>query len=136
MAIINELIQVEENGTISFGNYELPKKTKVMGFEVEGNLYDIRTFKEITKLNKDEALVYESIPGTAVHNFTVKDKLISFKVAGIAESQITMELSPDTDYNLFIDELKVGKIKANLAGKIVFSVDCRNTPKKVEIRRV
>lgn len=136
MAIVNELIKVEENGTISFGNYELPKKTKLMSFDVGGNLYDIRTFKEITKLNKDEALMYESIPGTAVHNFMVKDKLISFKVAGIAESQITMELSPDTDYNLFIDELKVGKIKANLAGKIVFSVDCRNTPKKVEIRRI
>lgn len=136
MAIVNELIKVEENGTISFGNYELAKKTKLMSFEVGGNLYDIRTFNEITKLNKDEALVYESIPGTAVHNFTVKDRLISFKVAGTAESQITMELSPDTDYNLFIDELKVGKIKSNLAGKIIFSVDCRNTPKKVEIRRV
>ncbi len=136
MAIVNELIKPEENGTISFGNYELDKKTKLMGLDVGGNLYDIRTFKEITKLNKDEGLVYESIPGTAVHNFTVKDKLISFKVAGIAESQITMELSPDTDYNLFIDELKVGKVKSNLAGKIIFSVDCRNTPKKVEIRRI
>ena len=136
MAIVDQLIKVGENGDISFGNYELPKKTKLMGFDVGGNLYDIRTFKEITKLNKDEALVYESIPGTAVHNFLVKDKVISFKVAGMAESQITMELSPDTDYNLFIDELKVGKIKSNLAGKITFSVDCRNTPKKVEIRRV
>lgn len=135
MAIINELIKVGENGDISFGNYELPQKTKLIGFDVGGNLYDIRTFKEITKLNRDEALVYESIPGTAVHNFTIKDRIISFKVAGMAESQITMELSPDTDYNLFIDELKVGKIKSNLAGKITFSVDCRNTPKKVEIRR-
>ena len=136
MAIVNELIKVENNGAISFGNYQLPKKTKLMSFEVGGNLYDIRTFNEITKLNKDEGLIYESIPGTAVHNFTMQDKLITFKVAGMAESQITMELSPDTDYNLFIDELKVGKIKSNLAGKIVFSVDCRNTPKKVEIRRV
>lgn len=136
MAIVKELILAEENGTISFGNYELDKKTKLMSFDVGGNLYDIRTFNEITKLNKDEALVYESIPGTAVHNFTVKDKLITFKVAGTAESQITMELSPDTEYDLFIDELKVGKIKSNLAGKIIFSVDCRNTPKKVEIRRI
>ena len=136
MAIVNELIKAEDNGTISFGNYELSKKTKLMNFDVGGNLYDIRTFNEITKLNKDEGLVYESIPGTAVHNFTVKDKLITFEVAGMAESQITMELAPNTDYNLFIDQLKVGKITSNLAGKIVFSVDCRNTPKKVEIRRV
>ncbi|NLI89239.1 MAG: endosialidase [Epulopiscium sp.] len=136
MAIVKELIRVEDNGTISFGNYELAEKTKLIGFEVNGNLYDIRTFNEITKFNKDEALVYESIPGTAVHNFAVTDNLITFKVAGKAESQITMELSPDTNYNLFVDELKVGKIKTNLAGKIIFSVDCRNTPKKVEIRRV
>lgn len=136
MAIVKELIRVEDNGAISFGDYKLPQKTKLMDFEVEGNLYDIRTFNEITKFSKDDALVYESIPGTAVHNFTVEDKLITFKVAGAAESQITMELSPDTNYDLFVDELKVGRIKTNLAGKIIFSVDCRNTPKKVEIKKV
>ena len=49
MAIVNELIKAEDNGTISFGNYELSKKTKLMNFDVGGNLYDIRTFNEITK---------------------------------------------------------------------------------------
>ena len=30
MAVIKELIRKENNGSISFGNYELPQKTKLM----------------------------------------------------------------------------------------------------------
>ena len=33
MAVIDELIREEENGSISFGNYELDTKTKKDGFE-------------------------------------------------------------------------------------------------------
>ena len=135
MATVQALIQVETDGTISFGNYELPKKTKVMGFEVGGNLYDVRSFNEITKLNKDEALVYESIPGTSVHSFNMTDKLIEFEVAGVAETQITMELSPNTDYNLFIEGVKIGKVGSTVAGKIIFSVDCTKDLKKIAIKR-
>ena len=137
MAIIGKLIQVETDGSISFGNYELLKKEKAIDFEVGGNLYDLRTFSEITKLNKDGALLYESIPGTSVHALKVTDKLVQFKVAGTAETQITMELSPNTDYNLFVEGVKLGKIKSSLAGKIIFSVDyCSKDPKLVEIKKV
>lgn len=137
MAIVEKLIQVETDGTISFGNYQLPKKEKAMDFEVAGNLYDLRTFNEITKLNKDGALLYESIPGTSVHGLKMTDRLVQFKVAGTAETQITMELSPNTAYNLFIEGVKLGKIQSNLAGKITFSIDyCSKDPKLVEIKKV
>ena len=116
MAIVEKLIQTEADGSISFGNYELPKKAKEIDFEIAGNLYDLRTFSEITKLNKDGALLYESIPGTSVHGLKMTDKLVEFKVAGTAETQITMELSPNTDYNLFIEGVKLGKMKSSLAG--------------------
>ena len=49
MAVIKELIRKENNGSISFGNYELPQKTKLADFEVNGDLYKVKTFKEITK---------------------------------------------------------------------------------------
>ena len=39
MAVIKELIRKENNGSISFGNYELPQKTKLADFEVNGDLY-------------------------------------------------------------------------------------------------
>ena len=51
MAVIKELIRKENNGSISFGNYELPQKTKLADFEVNGDLYKVKTFKEITKLD-------------------------------------------------------------------------------------
>ena len=47
MAVIKELIRKENNGSISFGNYELPQKTKLADFEVNGDLYKVKTFKEI-----------------------------------------------------------------------------------------
>ena len=61
MAVIKELIRKENNGSISFGNYELPQKTKLAYFEVNGDLYKVKTFKEITKLEKNGTFVYESI---------------------------------------------------------------------------
>ena len=65
MSVINELIRTEANGTLSFGNYSLAAKSKVEDFEHEGDLYKVKTFKEITKLERNGMFVYESVPGTA-----------------------------------------------------------------------
>ena len=53
MATIKELIRIEKSGGISFGNYELAAKTKRSDFEYNGDLYKVKTFKEITKLEKN-----------------------------------------------------------------------------------
>ena len=53
MAVIEELIRKEDDGSISFGNYLMDEKKKVLDFEVQGDLYKVKTFKEITKLEKD-----------------------------------------------------------------------------------
>ena len=42
----------------------------------------LKTFKEITKLERNGMFVYESVPGTAVNDFSVKDTEVSFKVEG------------------------------------------------------
>ena len=79
MAVIDELIREEENGSISFGNYELPTKTKKDGFEYNGDSYKIKTFNEITKLERNGMFVYESVPGTVVHEFRANDsKVLTF----------------------------------------------------------
>ena len=49
MSVVSELIRTEADGTISFGNYELPAKSKKSDFEHDGDLYKVKTFKEITK---------------------------------------------------------------------------------------
>jgi len=136
MAVVEEIIRVESDGTLSFGNYELPEKTKIVDFDVEGRLYKAKTFYEVTKLKRDGALVYESMPGTAVHNFKVTDKEVSFMVEGKESSQITLELEANTEYKLIISDVTVGNIKSSLAGKIVFSVECEEKPQTVKLKRI
>ena len=70
MAAISELIRTEGNGTLSFGDYTLGAKAKLDNYEFHGDKYKVKTFKEITKLERNGLFVYESVPGTAVTNFT------------------------------------------------------------------
>lgn len=136
MAVVKEIIKVEDNGTLSFGNYELPSKTKVEDFEVDGRLYKAKTFYEVTKLKRDGALLYESLPGTAVHNFKVTDEGVSFSVEGKESSQITLELEPDVEYKLVIDDVTVDNVASNLSGKVIFLVDCNENSKEVLLKKV
>ena len=136
MAVVKEIIRVEENGALSFGNYELKEKTKVLDFEVEGRLYKAKTFYEVTKLKRDGALVYESLPGTAVHNFKVTDQGVSFEVEGNESSQITLELEPEVEYKLLIDEITISNIKSTVSGKVSFSVECEKEMKQVQLKRM
>ena len=82
MTVVKELIRSELDGTLSFGDYTLDTKTKKDGFEFQGDIYKVKTFKEITKLEKNGMFVYESVPGTAVEHFEVSEDVISFKVSG------------------------------------------------------
>lgn len=136
MAVVNEIIRVEESGALSFGNYELKEKTKVLDFEVEGRFYKAKTFYEVTKLKRDGALVYESLPGTAVHNFKVTDSGVSFEVEGYESSQITLELEPEVEYKLVINDVTVSTIRSTVSGKISFSVDCKKESQFVELKRM
>ena len=95
MTVVKELIRSELDGTLSFGDYTLDTKTKKDGFEFQGDIYKVKTFKEITKLEKNGMFVYESVPGTAVEHFEVSEDVISFKVSGTGDAQITLELEPD-----------------------------------------
>ena len=82
MSVVKELIRTEENGTISFGNYELTKKSKVSDFEHDGDMYKVKTYNEITKLERNGMFVYESVPGTAVLNLDAEENKMSFTVEG------------------------------------------------------
>lgn len=127
MAVIQELIRTESNGKISFGNYLLTKKTKVDNFEHNGDLYKVKTYNEITKLERNGMFVYESVPGTVVLNLEATDQGLSFQVEGPEDAQITVELEDDTEYKIFIDDTNVGKMKTNLGGKLALSVELGNS---------
>ncbi|HAG69012.1 MAG TPA: endosialidase [Lachnospiraceae bacterium] len=123
MANVKELIRIEADGTLSFGDFELEKKTKLEDFEYEGNLYKVKTFKELTKLERDGLFVYESDPGTAVNSLKVTGDGMEFKVSGKEDAQITVGLSEDTEYDVFISGKSIGRMKTNLGGKLSFSVE-------------
>ena len=92
MAAVKELLKTEADGTLSFGDYTLTGKTKLDGFEFQGDIYKVKTFAEITKLEKNGMFVYESVPGTAVENFRADEDTVSFKVSGMKDAQFTLEL--------------------------------------------
>ena len=68
MAVVTELFRSEDNGTLSFGDYTLAQKAKKGDIQFEGDIYKIKTFKTMTKLDKNGQLIFESVPGSAVHN--------------------------------------------------------------------
>lgn len=123
MAVIEELIRTESDGTISFGNYALPTKTKKADFEHDGDLYKIKTFHEITKLERNGLFVYESVPGTVVHNLDVTDSRVAFSVEGKEDAMITLELEPESEYKVVINSTDAGSMKTNLGGKLPISVE-------------
>ena len=123
MAVIDDLIREEETGALSFGNFALATKTKKDGFQYQGDSYKIKTFREITKLERNGMFVYESVPGTVVHDFRATDKAVNFVVEGEEDSQITLELEAEKEYKIHIDKVYVGKMKTNLGGKLNLSVE-------------
>lgn len=123
MPVIESLIRSEADGTISFGNYKLATKSKLQDFEHAGDLYKIKTFYEITKLERNGLFVYESVPGTAVENFAVTGEGVEFLVEGDKDAQITVQLEDDTEYEVYVDDAAVGGMKTNMSGKLVVSVE-------------
>lgn len=123
MPVVNELIRKEADGTISFGDYSLEKKSKLENYEHNGDLYKVKTFREITKLERNGMFVYESVPGTSVANLKVTDNGMEFLVEGTEDSQITVELEPESRYEAFIDGKSMGEMKTNLGGKLILSVE-------------
>lgn len=123
MPVVNELLRADENGTLSFGNYELDAKKKFEDYEFEGNFYKVKTYYELTKLERDGMFVYESEPGTAVHGFVQSENGVEFLVSAKDDVQITVGLKEDTEYDVIVADKSIGKMKTNLSGKLSFSVE-------------
>lgn len=135
MAVISELIRSEADGTISFGDYSLDAKAKLDNFEHQGDIYKVKTYKEITKLERNGMFVYESVPGTAVNNLNATDTGMTFQVEGPEDAQFTVELADEAEYEISIDGANAGKMKTNLGGKLSVSVELGEHPVAVVIQK-
>lgn len=135
MAVISELIRSEADGAISFGDYSLDTKAKLDNFEHQGDIYKVKTYKEITKLERNGMFIYESVPGTTVTNLKATDTGISLSVEGPEDAQLTVELSDEAEYEISIDGENAGKMKTNLGGKLSISVELGEKPVEIKIQK-
>ncbi|MBQ8039289.1 MAG: endosialidase [Lachnospiraceae bacterium] len=123
MAIVEQLIRSENDAALSFGNYQLLEKAKVEDFPFSGSSYKVKTFQGITRLEKDGMFVYESVPGTSVNGFVANENGVEFLVSGKEDAQLTVGLSEDETYNVFVNNEKIGDMKTNMSGKLSISVE-------------
>ena len=137
MAAVKELLRVEEDGTLSFGDFTLAQKTKLDNFEFEGDVYKVKTFSEITKLERNVMFVYESVPGTAVEHFAETEDEVAFTVSAKEDAQFTLELEPDCEYIVYVDDVNIGKMMTNLSGKLSVSAELQEgVNAKIRVARV
>lgn len=123
MAVVAELLRAEDDKTISFGNHQLAQKAKLEDFSFEGDLYKVKTYKTMTKLEKNGMFLYESVPGTSVFHLEETSQGISFLVEGEEDAQITVGLKDETEYEVFVSGESAGKMCTNLGGKLNLSVE-------------
>ena len=119
---MEELLRTETDGAISFGNHRLEQKTKKEDYEYAGDLYKVKTYREITKLEKNGMLLYESVPGTSVLEFKESADGVEFVVEGDEDAQLTIGLKEDTEYEVFVDGKSTGKMRTGFGGKLNLSV--------------
>ena len=135
MGVVSELIRTEADGTISFGDYTLSAKAKLDNYEFNGDIYKVKTCAEITKLERNGAFVYESVPGTTAHNLSVAAEEVLFAVEGAGDAQVTLELEAEAEYEITVEGNSAGRMKTNLGGKLSISVELGEKPVEVSIRR-
>lgn len=136
MSVVAELILTENNGSLSFGNYELATKAKLDNYESAGDLYKVKTYCDITKLEKNGMFLYESVPGTSVHGFAVNEDGVSFAVEGAKDCQLTVGLMETEEYTIYVDGEAIGQMKTNMSGKLSISLELEaGVTKKVAIQK-
>ena len=136
MSVVAELILTENDGSLSFGNYELSAKAKLDNYEVAGDLYKVKTYCDITKLEKNGMFLYESVPGTTARGFVVKEDGVDFSVEGAKDCQLTVGLVENEEYTIYVDNEAIGQMKTNMSGKLSISLELEaGVAKKVQIRK-
>lgn len=136
MTAVTELIRTESDGSLSFGNHLLSTKAKKEDFENGGDLYKVKTYCEITKLERNGMFVYESVPGTSVEHFREDENGISFSVEGNEDAQLTLGLEDKSEYDMKVNGQDAGRVCTNLGGKLSISVELAGAGEvKVEITK-
>lgn len=136
MSVVSEVIRIEDNNTLSFGNYSVKEKQKVSNFNFVNNIYKVKTHDQVTRIEENGELLLETVPGSTVHNFYKDDKAIMFSIEGYENTSIIMELERDAAYRITINGTNIGSTKSNSYGKINFSLDLKSSKQNVNIEKL
>ena len=136
MSVVSELIRTEADGTLSFGDYTLGAKAKLDNFSHADAVYKVKTFREITKLEKNGMFAYESVPGTAVTNLSKDEDTVHFQVEGPEDAKITLGMEDETTYEVIVAGNSAGTLTTNLGGKLTISVELNGGPVEVTVKKV
>lgn len=128
------LILIKDTG-IDFGDFSLATKSKEEVLYNNDN-YKVKTFKEITRLEKNGRFIYESVPGTRVTEFKQTERGLEFFVESCEKNiQISLELEANKEYRLKYDDINIDKIVTNMSGKISISVELTDKV-KVKLEKI
>lgn len=122
MGVVSDIIRQEKDDTLSFGNYlSHDKLKKTLGGSKPGeDTYKCKTHNEITRFERNDKMLLETVPGSSIHNFREAGGCVSFDAEGLGSTQFTLELSPNTDYTIFMDGEPAGSTRSNQFGKLSF----------------
>lgn len=123
MITVKELIKTGDDKTLSFGDYSLDSKNKKDGFEFLGDIYKVKTYKEITKLEKNEMFAFESVPGSAVTDYDATNEEVTFVAYGEGDVQFTLGVEPETSYEVYVNGESIGEVSTNVSGKLSISAE-------------
>jgi hypothetical protein len=134
--IVGGGISVNDDKSLNFGDYLTKEKIKVKDFDVNGDMYSVKTHNEVTRLERNGLLLVECVPGASFWNFTMNEDEITCVAKGSGVTNLTLELAPETEYAFFIAGKKIGGQKSNISGKISFSAELIESGIDIKVQRV
>lgn len=123
MSVVESLIRKETDGTISFGNYLLDKKSKVSDFENAGDIYKVKIVPRDYQAGEKRDVRLRICSGDGGAHLKETGDGMEFAVEGAQDAQITVEMEAETVYEIEIDGESTGTMKTNLGGKLSLSVE-------------
>ena len=127
MSGISGIISLNSNGSLNFGDYKSDVKLKSDDFEVSGDVYKVKTHSEITRVEKNGKLLFESVPGLTVQNFMLNEKICKFAAEGADSVQITMDGPQEVhDQRRLTRDIRSGIWRHIVVGRSVQNSEYRN----------
>ena len=136
MKTVSTLISGNDEELLSFGDFTQTEKKKYTDYDYRGDMYYVKTFREITKLEKNGMFEFESVPGSAVFAYDSGIEKKTFEVTGQGDTQIVLAVEDGADYALFINGALADETNVDIRGKFCINVHLDpEVPVRIELEK-